>query len=119
MSLYSLSSSLISQYMLNLKMFIMIRYYHNGLDPLYFSIEHRLYLLPFWKSAISDYLILLPCGIVVEPSSVRSLAADCPICIIFKLSHLYIFHYYVVVYTSLRSFQQLNRFVTYIPIRGY
>nr|DAG19221.1 MAG TPA: hypothetical protein [Caudoviricetes sp.] len=37
------------------------------------------------------------------------MAADCPIHIIFKLSHLVIFHTYAVVYMALRGFQQFNR----------
>nr|DAH32549.1 MAG TPA: hypothetical protein [Caudoviricetes sp.]DAN00814.1 MAG TPA: hypothetical protein [Caudoviricetes sp.] len=55
---------------------------------------------------------LLPYGMVVEPYSIRALVADCPILIIFKHSHLTIFHVYVVVYKALRSFQQFNRFIT-------
>lgn len=46
--------------------------------------------------------------IVVEPFPVQNLAADCPIFIIFEHSRLYIFHYYVVVYKSLRVFQQFR-----------
>ena len=49
-------------------------------------------------------------GIVVEPSSVRGLAADCPMIIIFKHSHLSLFHLYVVVYNPLRVFQQFDTF---------
>lgn len=51
---------------------------------------------------------LLPVGMVVEPSPIRSLVADCPIFIIFKHSHLGLFHPYVVVNESLRVFQQFN-----------
>ena len=53
---------------------------------------------------------LLPYGIVSEPSSVQGLAADCPILIIFKPSHLILFHICAVVYKALRVFQQLNGF---------
>nr|DAU29387.1 MAG TPA: hypothetical protein [Caudoviricetes sp.] len=38
-----------------------------------------------------------PHGIVVELYSIRVLAADCPIYLIFKHSHLALFHAYVVV----------------------
>jgi len=48
--------------------------------------------------------------IVVEPSSVRGSAADCPIYIIFKPSRLIIFHIYVVVYIALRVSQQFSGF---------
>ena len=51
----------------------------------------------------------LPLGkIVVEPSSVRSLAAGYLILIIFKPSHLFLFHNYVVVYKALKTFQQFK-----------
>ena len=40
--------------------------------------------------------ILRRLSIVVEPYPVRVLAADCPITIVFKLSHLSVFHLYVV-----------------------
>lgn len=59
---------------------------------------------------------VLPYGIVVEPSSIRGLAADCPIYIIFKHSHLPLFHDYVVVYIALRVFQQFD---TSLPIYYY
>ena len=45
---------------------------------------------------------------VVEPYPVRVLAADFPILVIFKLSHLCIFHHYVVVYKTLRESQQFK-----------
>ena len=48
--------------------------------------------------------------IVVEPSSVRGLAADCPIHTIFQPSHCDMFHPYVVVCVALRGSQQFNRF---------
>lgn len=53
---------------------------------------------------------VLPCGIVVEPSPLRGLVADCPIYIVFKHSHLGIFHPYVVANIALRGFQQFNAF---------
>ncbi len=46
--------------------------------------------------------------IVVEPSPVRGLAADCPICMIFRPSHLGLFHPYAVAHAALRGFQQLK-----------
>lgn len=46
---------------------------------------------------VSSRLTLLPSGIVVEPFSLRDLAADCPILLIFKRSRLGLFHPYVVV----------------------
>ena len=66
---------------------------------------------------------VLPYGIVVEPSPIRSLVADCPMIIIFKHSHLSLFHLYVVVYNPLRGFQQFNRFnvsyqLTHAPSSG-
>ena len=59
---------------------------------------------------------VLPYGIVVEPSPIRSLVADCPMIIIFKRSHLSLFHLYVVVYNPLRVFQQFD---TSLPIYYY
>ena len=53
-------------------------------------------------------LLLISQGIVVEPSPIRSLVADCPIFIILKHSHLGLFHPYVVVNESLRVFQQFT-----------
>nr|DAF50413.1 MAG TPA: hypothetical protein [Siphoviridae sp. ctBCr48] len=53
---------------------------------------------------------VLPYGIVVEPSPIRGLDADCPILIIFKLSHFGLFHPYVVVNKTLRVFQQFSIF---------
>ncbi len=55
--------------------------------------------------------ILLPLGIVDEGYSVRVFPADCPIPKIFKHSHLSLFQLYVVVFETLRSFQQLNAFI--------
>lgn len=46
--------------------------------------------------------------LVVEPSPIRSLAADCPINAIFRPSHLAVFQTYVVVSIALRGFQQFN-----------
>ena len=46
--------------------------------------------------------------IVVEPSSIQGSAADYPIHIIFKHSRLGLFHPYVVVYMTLRAFQQFS-----------
>lgn len=54
--------------------------------------------------------------IVVEPSPVRGLVADCPILIIFKPSRFDMFHSCVVVYKALRVFQQFNGFSLYIAI---
>ena len=78
------------------------------------SLKSRLYLHPIKGPTTSDHLILLSLEIVVEPSPIRSLAADYPIFIIFKHSHLIIFHIYVVVYKALRVSQQLKIFITYI-----
>ena len=47
-------------------------------------------------------------GIVVEPSPVQGLAADCPIHTIFEPSHFGLFHPYAVVDMALRVFQQLK-----------
>ena len=52
------------------------------------------------------------CGMVVEPSPVRSLAADCPIQILFIPSRIPLFHDYVVVKMALRGFQQFNRLLS-------
>ena len=64
------------------------------------------------------YLVI---WIVVEPFSIRDLAADCPILIILKHSHLIMFQIYVVVYKALRSFQQFNGFffIWITPYRNY
>lgn len=81
--------------------------------PLMVSHEHRLYLHPhLWGIPLRAPIAcaLLPSGIVVEPSPVRGLAADCPIHMIFKPSHFGIFHPYVVVHVALRGFQQFNMF---------
>ena len=53
--------------------------------------------------------------LVVEPSSVRGLAADCPICIIFKPSYLAVFHACIVVYAVLRGSQQFNGMIFRTP----
>lgn len=53
---------------------------------------------------------LLAFAIVVEVSPVRGLHADYPIFMILILSHLIIFHIYVVVHKTLRTFQQLDKF---------
>lgn len=79
----------------------------------------RLYLYPLMGYVPLPQPIaccVLPYGIVVEPSPVRSLVADCPIYIIFKHSHLPLFHDYVVVYIALRVFQQFD---TSLPIYYY
>nr|DAH91097.1 MAG TPA: hypothetical protein [Caudoviricetes sp.]DAN05222.1 MAG TPA: hypothetical protein [Caudoviricetes sp.] len=48
------------------------------------------------------------------------MAADCPIFIIFKHSHLCIFHHCAVVYKALRGFQQFKELsYTVTSIRGY
>ena len=62
-----------------------------------------------FRQSLAKYL-------VVEPSPIRGLAADCPILIIFKLSHFGLFHPYVVVNKTLRVFQQFNAILTYITI---
>ena len=73
------------------------------------SHKFRLYLhLVYEMPSTSEHLFLLPHGIVCEPSSIRSLAADCPIIIIFKHSRLCLFHHYVVVNNALRVFQQFR-----------
>ena len=80
--------------------------------PLIVSHEFRLYLILeeyFTFSNRQTLAILLPYGIVVELYPVRILAADYPISIIFKPSRLSIFHLCVVVYRTLRAFQQLNK----------
>lgn len=57
-------------------------------------------------------------GIVVEPCSIRALAADYPILTIFKHSRLVMFHTCVVVCKTLRAFQQLdNIFHTHHCVR--
>ena len=62
-----------------------------------------------FRQSLAKYL-------VVEPSPIQGLAADCPILIIFKLSHFGLFHPYVVVNKTLRVFQQFNAILTYITI---
>ena len=52
----------------------------------------KLRSFPFRALALQTPLL------TVEPSPIRSLAADCPILVIFKHSHISIFHLYVVVY---------------------
>nr|DAG36912.1 MAG TPA: hypothetical protein [Caudoviricetes sp.] len=52
-------------------------------------------IYPFPQSFLA--YCVLPYGIVVELYSIRVLAADCPIYLIFKHSHLVLFHTYVVV----------------------
>ena len=47
-------------------------------------------------SPTSADFCLLPYGMVVEASPIQSLPADCPMLIIFKHSHLCMFHHYVV-----------------------
>ena len=53
-------------------------------------------------------------GIVVERSSVRGFAADCPIYAILKPSRRGIFHPYVVAGIALRGSQQLRESLLYI-----
>ena len=55
-------------------------------------------------------------GIVVERSSIRGFAADCPIYAIFKPSHLTMFHIYAVVCITLRGFQQFNTIIRHTDI---
>ena len=54
-----------------------------GIIPLIFSYKTRLYLHPFGCSPLREIIHLFPYSetnrIVVEPSSVRGLAADCPL----------------------------------------
>ena len=57
---------------------------------------------------------LLPPVIVVEPSPLRSLAADYPIRMILQPSHSGIFHPLAVAHPALRAFQQFSR---YSPLR--
>ena len=103
---------------------------HSVLTPffkisLYFIIFRALPLsLPYGNSWISHEIRLYHCHfrhpplapssltrhLVVEPSAVRGLAADCPIHIIFKHSRYGLFHPHVVVDTALRGFQQFNGF---------
>lgn len=67
------------------------------LTALYFYKEQTI-SLPIWADAISDHLVLLPYGIVVGPSPIRGLAADCPfILLIFILSYFSLFHLSTVV----------------------
>ena len=55
------------------------------------------------------HLFLTPFQVMVdELFSIRDLAADCPILIVFRHSRLCIFHHYVVVYKTLRIFQQFK-----------
>ncbi len=82
-------------------------YFHISVD---YIITHL-----HWVSTASAHLSVLPFGIVVEPSSVRGLAADYPLlqCLGFNLapsilffllsspSRLRIFHRYVVVSIAL------------------
>lgn len=79
------------------------------------------YAVPFSRTSYfrkrTDY-IFIPVGcpplpttrwhLVVEPSPVRGLAADCPILLIFKHSHLGLFHPYAVVQQTLRVFQTVQ-----------
>ena len=60
------------------------------------------------RDVMAVLLLLSSQGIVVEPSAIRGLVADCPIFIIFKHSHLGLFHPYAVVNESLRGFQQFT-----------
>lgn len=60
------------------------------------------------SSASGNFTLTAFQPMVVEPYPVRVLAADFPILIIFKLSHLCVFHHYVVVYKVLREFQQFK-----------
>ena len=94
-----------------------------------FQQESRLYLHHCYNAhnnepTTSDYqtlIILRDYSLVVEPFSIRDLAADCPILIILKHSHLIMFQIYVVVYKALRSFQQFNGFffIWITPYRNY
>ena len=72
---------------------------------LYISIKSRLYLYYIYIIDLGrPYFGFYPTpshGIVVEPSPIRSSAADYPILIIFQHSRLGLFHPYVVVYKTL------------------
>ena len=52
--------------------------------PFTVSVKRRLYHYPFWVPTTSDRLQSYSFRIVVEPSSIRGLAADCPIHTVFK-----------------------------------
>jgi hypothetical protein len=95
-------------------------------ELLHVSIERRLYLHPFLGPTFSLRLEVLLCRIVVEPSPIRSLAAEDPFLKVLGLhldpssrffllsspSHLSVFHLYAVVLEALRDCQQLNQFLT-------
>ena len=63
-------------------------------------------LCPFPLPLACSVLLL---RMVVERSPIRSFAADYPIHIFLKHSHINIFHFYAVVYMALRAFQHLKQ----------
>ena len=81
--------------------------FHQDIDYIFTVPYYIWFRAPHFGYACS----LLHYWIVVEPSSVRGLAADCPIFIVFKHSHLRLFHRYAVVNKALRGFQQLKELI--------
>ena len=67
-------------------------------------------------SISNDLVLQADKALVVEPYPIQVLAADCPIAIVFELSRLVVFHTYVVVYSALRGFQQLEEIQLNIAI---
>ena len=74
---------------------------------LYLHLQHYLFRGGYFVSLDTTNIVL-----VVEPFSVRDLAADCPIYILFKPSRLSLFQNYVVANIALRGFQQFNGFAS-------
>lgn len=78
----------------------------------------RLYLiLQLYLVSISLFQTPSTCALqlVVELSSIRSLAADCLIFIIFKPSYFkHISSFYIVVYKALQGFPAIKGFIIYI-----
>ena len=72
-------------------------------------IIHHISLILTQMRPTLKHLFLTPFQVMVdEPFPIRNLAADNPILIVFKHSRLRIFHRYVVVYKTLRIFQQFK-----------
>jgi len=67
-----LTSQQLPKYDLPPYKFIEVRYSSIGLNRLHVSIQNRLYLHPFPEAPISNRLVVLPFGIVVEPSSIEA-----------------------------------------------
>lgn len=63
----------------------------------------RLYQLSYWRRKMA--VIKFSFQIVIEPSPIRSLAADYQIHIVFQHSHFGIFHPYVVANMTPMGFQ--------------